>query len=267
MSKKMKADTGHHIDILGYRVNGKSIHEIVRSVMDGLTRSAATEYLCCANPHSIVVAEKDTAFKDALQNAAILLPDGQGIVVAAAILGRPTCRKVAGYDFFYQLSAALDDAGGCKYFFLGATQQVLKKIEKKVKEEFPRIEICGLWSPPFAENFSEADNAAIISAVNEAAPDVLWLGLTAPKQEKWIYTYRDRLKVPFAAGIGAVFDFYAGNKQRSGQFWIDRGLEWLPRLLREPGRLWKRNLVSAPIFLMMVLRSKIRQAAHTENKR
>ena len=99
----------------------------------------------------------------------------------------------------------------------------------------------------------------MIDAVNNGRPDVLWVGMTAPKQEKWIYENRDKLNVPFMAAIGAVFDFYAGTKQRSSGFWIRIGLEWLPRFLKEPKRLWERNMKSAPIFLGWIIREKIRQ--------
>jgi N-acetylglucosaminyldiphosphoundecaprenol N-acetyl-beta-D-mannosaminyltransferase len=106
-------------------------------------------------------------------------------------------------------------------------------------------------------NFDESDNQKMITAVNKAKPDILWVGMTAPKQEKWIYENKDRLNVPFIAAIGAVFDFYAGNKMRSSPFWIDLGLEWLPRFIKEPKRLWERNLKSTPVFLWWILRQAV----------
>ena len=119
--------------------------------------------------------------------------------------------------------------------------------------------VCGLLSPPFKPNFSDAENAAMVSAINETRPDVLWVGMTAPKQEKWIYQNRDKLKVPLIAAIGAVFDFYAGTKIRSSDFWQRLGLEWFPRFLKEPKRLWERNMKSTPIFVSWIVKEKIRQ--------
>jgi N-acetylglucosaminyldiphosphoundecaprenol N-acetyl-beta-D-mannosaminyltransferase len=133
---------------------------------------------------------------------------------------------------------------------------VLERIVKRLRREFPHIEVCGVYSPPFKEELSDEDDAVIVRRVNEARPDVLWVGMTAPKQEKWIYKNRHRLDVPLTAAIGAVFDFYAGTRKRAPE-WVCRiGLEWLPRLLREPRRLFRRNFISSPMFLLMVLQEK-----------
>ena len=116
-----------------------------------------------------------------------------------------------------------------------------------------------MYSPPFKEVFSEEENRAMIEAVNRAGPDVLWVGMTAPKQEKWIYQNKDRLNVKFIGAIGAVFDFYAGTVKRPHPWFLDHGLEWLPRLLGEPRRLWKRMFVSAPLFMARVFAERIRR--------
>ena len=122
--------------------------------------------------------------------------------------------------------------------------------------EFPLIEVCGTFSPLFASEFSEAESSMMCDKVNAARPDVLWVGMTAPKQEKWIYQNRQCLNVPLIGAIGAVFDFYAGTKKRAPEWVCKLGLEWLPRLLREPRRLFRRNFVSTPSFLLLVLKEK-----------
>jgi len=157
-----------------------------------------------------------------------------------------------------------EEKKGLKYFFLGSSKKTLCLIAERMKQDFPYIEVCGTYSPPFKNEFRNEDNQLMIKAVNEAKPDVLWVGMTAPKQEKWIYENRDKLNVPFIAAIGAVFDFYAGTKERSSGFWITIGLEWLPRFLKEPGRLWERNFKSTPIFLGWVLKEKIKQMMRQE---
>jgi N-acetylglucosaminyldiphosphoundecaprenol N-acetyl-beta-D-mannosaminyltransferase len=103
----------------------------------------------------------------------------------------------------------------------------------------------------------------MVKMINDARPDVLWVGMTAPKQEKWIYENRERLRIPFISAVGAVFDFYAGTAKRSPIIWQNLGLEWLYRFLREPGRLWERNLVSTPKFIWLLLREKVRYFAIT----
>jgi len=221
---------------------------------------ASGHYMACANPHSLIVASKDALFESALTNADILVPDGTGIIIAAKILGLPCTEKVAGTDFFLGFSRKVNEKGrGLRYFFLGSSEKTLGLIEERMKRDFPCIEVCGTYSPPFKAEFSKEDNETMIDAVNNARADVLWVGMTAPKQEKWIYVNRSKLNVPFIGAIGAVFDFYAGTKKRSSDFWIRTGLEWLPRLLKEPRRLWERNLKSTPIFLWWIIKEKIKQ--------
>jgi N-acetylglucosaminyldiphosphoundecaprenol N-acetyl-beta-D-mannosaminyltransferase len=216
-------------------------------------------YMACVNPHSLVVASKDGSFKAALQQADILIPDGAGIVLAARILRLPIRERIAGSDFFLALSDAAERNGGLKYFFLGSTNEVLERVQKRLATDYPSIRICGTYSPPYKEEFDDVDNKTMIDLINKAKPDVLWVGMTAPKQEKWIFRNRDKLSVPFVAAIGAVFDFYAGTVKRPSPMWQKLGLEWLGRFFQEPRRLWRRNFISTPIFLYWVLKEKLKQ--------
>ena len=122
--------------------------------------------------------------------------------------------------------------------------------------DYPNIRVTGTWSPPFKSEFTKHENQLMIDAINKAKPDVLWVGMTAPKQEKWIHQHRDQLDVKFIGAIGAVFDFYTGNVKRSHPAFQRMGLEWLPRLLTDPRSLWRRMGVSAPIFLWRVLQQR-----------
>jgi len=182
-----------------------------------------------------------------------------GVVLASRILGGGIRERITGSDIFRELSRRLNDRGGASYFFLGSTEETLSAIETRLAGEFPGIRFAGAYSPPFKEVFSEEENRAMIEAVNRAGPDVLWVGMTAPKQEKWIYQNKDRLNVKFIGAIGAVFDFYAGTVKRPHPWFLDHGLEWLPRLLGEPRRLWKRMFISAPLFMARVLAERIRR--------
>jgi N-acetylglucosaminyldiphosphoundecaprenol N-acetyl-beta-D-mannosaminyltransferase len=147
-------------------------------------------------------------------------------------------------------------------FFLGATDSTLGSIRERVKRDFPRLLVAGTYSPPFKATYTIADTDAMVSVVNGAAPDVLWVGLTAPKQEKWIFANRDRLNVRFTGAVGAVFDFYGGRVKRSHAAFQELGLEWLPRLLKEPRRLWRRMFISAPVFAWHVFRERISSSFH-----
>ena len=206
------------------------------------------------NPHSYCVAQKDELFAEALKSSDILLPDGSGMVMASRILNGKKISKIAGADLHDYLlkEAALKSL---KVFYLGASQNTLDKIEKKLKVEFPDIQV-GSYSPPYKEQFNEMDSLKMISKVNEFNPQILFVGMTAPKQEKWVYANKDRLDVQVITSIGAVFDFYAGTVKRPGRIWIKLGLEWLPRLLREPKRLFRRNFISTPKFIAEVISYK-----------
>jgi N-acetylglucosaminyldiphosphoundecaprenol N-acetyl-beta-D-mannosaminyltransferase len=207
------------------------------------------------NPHSFCVANKDLNFKAALKNSDILLPDGIGIVWAENFLNGNSIKKIAGYDLFVFLMNKLNEELG-SVFFLGASEATLTKIRKRCLSEYPNIKF-GSYSPPYKEEFSKNDSDIMCQKVNEFNPDVLFIGMTAPKQEKWSHNFKNNLKVRNICAVGAVFDFYAGNIKRSSTFWINLGLEWLPRFLKEPRRLFKRNLISTPKFVFEVLSIKV----------
>ena len=247
----------NNVNILGYQTSASGVNGDIETTWNLIKSGTTGNYIACTNPHSLVVAKKDPYFSESLQNADILLPDGIGIVLAAKILGIDLTERVAGSDLFLGLSEKANTNGGLKYFFLGSTEEVLKKITDRMAKEFPNISICGALSPPFKPEFTESDNMDMIEKINEAKPDVLWVGMTAPKQEKWIYQNKDNIDVPIMGAIGAVFDFYAGTVKRSPDWACKMGLEWLPRLLREPKRLFRRNFISSPLFLLMVLKTKL----------
>ncbi|UHD16250.1 WecB/TagA/CpsF family glycosyltransferase [Thiocapsa bogorovii] len=239
----------HTACLLGYHVSTRGLHGDVSLALGMSRSSASTDVVDCINPHSIVVAKQDQEFRAALRRASILLPDGAGIILGAKLLGLPIRERVAGTEFFLGLSHLAQQAGGIRYFFLGSTQTVLNAIENKLGKDFPAIQVCGTLSPPFRGSFSISENRAMVQTVNDAAPHVLWVGMTAPKQEKWIEANRSLLRLPLVCAVGAVFDFYSGTKRRAPTWARNLGLEWLPRLLREPQRLWRRNLLSSPIYL------------------
>jgi N-acetylglucosaminyldiphosphoundecaprenol N-acetyl-beta-D-mannosaminyltransferase len=206
---------------------------------------------------------QDLLFRQALLSADLLIPDGTGIVIASRMLGGVICKRITGWDVFAGVSELLNRTSG-RVFFLGAAEQTLAVIRTKMAQDYPNIQVVGTCSPPFRLKFSESENAAMVEAVNGARPDVLWVGMTAPKQEKWIHQNLSLLDAGFVGAIGAVFDFYTGNIKRSHPVFQRAGLEWLARLVQEPRRLWRRNLLSSPVFLGYVLRSIINKKMHTE---
>ena len=208
------------------------------------------------NQYSYIIAEKDKKFKQALVESDILLPDGIGIVSAVNFLTGIKIKKIAGADIHVQLLRELNEYGG-KCFYLGSNERTLVNIKKRLASEYPSIKM-GFYSPPFKAKFNEADNSIIMNKVNSFGPDVLFVGMTAPKQEKWVLEHKDQLDVKLICSIGAVFDFYAGTVNRPGQIWINLGLEWLIRLINDPKHMWKRYIYYGPVFVYKILKEKIK---------
>lgn len=207
------------------------------------------------NPYSFLIAEKDKIFKDALQRSEILLPDGEGIVWATKFLYGKDINKIAGYDIFLHLMKSLQEYKGSCFFF-GSSENTLVKIKNKAVVEYPAIKVNYL-APPFKDEFTEEENSQFISYINSKKPDVLFVGMTAPKQEKWVYKNRERFDIPVIASIGAVFDFYAGNEKRANPLLIKLGFEWVVRSIQSPGRLGRRNLYAIPRFILHILKHKL----------
>jgi len=202
------------------------------------------------NPHSYCVAKNDKFYNDALHYSDILLPDGIGIVWAIQILTGNKIVRLTGSDLHYRLLQKMNEDSGT-VFYLGSSSATLKNIQKKVMREYPNI-VVATYAPPFKPVFTEADNDKILAAINEFQPDVLFVGMTAPKQEKWVHKNKNQIEAKVICSVGAVFDFYSGTVKRPGKFWIRMYMEWFLRLLRNPKKLWRRSFISAPHFLFDV---------------
>ncbi|MBC5605963.1 WecB/TagA/CpsF family glycosyltransferase [Bacteroides difficilis] len=202
------------------------------------------------NAHSFNTAKRDALFAEALINGDILIPDGASIVKACQwmkVKSQPT-ERIAGWDLFEIEMRKLNEKGG-KCFFMGSSERTLELVRKRAVIDYPNI-VVETYSPPYKPKFSQEDNAAIVAAINEANPDLLWIGMTAPKQEKWAYSNWQKLNIHCHVGtIGAVFDFYAGTTERAPLWWQQHSLEWLYRLIKEPRRMWRRYLIGNVLFL------------------
>lgn len=245
------------------------------------------------NAHSYNTARKDGLFAEALTNGDVLIPDGVSIVKACRWIKAKSLPKerIAGWDLFsFEMenlerkqcgmlnvecganNSSLDNsqsalADNPKFkiqnsefrspqrtvMFMGSSQKVLDLIVKRAAKVYPHLKIV-TYSPPYKPEFSEEDNKAIIDAINAANPDLLWIGMTAPKQEKWTYSHWEELDIHCHVGtIGAVFDFFAGTVERAPVWWQRHGLEWLYRLLKEPKRMWRRYIIGNALFLFNVV--------------
>jgi N-acetylglucosaminyldiphosphoundecaprenol N-acetyl-beta-D-mannosaminyltransferase len=242
--------------ILGYSVAADNLEQCIESITEWIRDGKDCRWLACFNPHSYVEATKRREFFVALRTADWLVPDGAGIVLASRVLKGEIRDRITGSDVFREVHRRLNESGGASVFLLGATEETVDIVRRKLEKEFQNIRVVGAYSPPFKPVFSDEDNEKMLNAISLSCADILWVGLSAPKQELWICQNRERLNVRFAAAVGAVFDFYSGKIVRSSPLFQHLGLEWLPRLLQEPRRLWTRMLISAPIFLCHLARSR-----------
>lgn len=207
------------------------------------------------NAHSYNTALKDPLFAEALMKGDVLIPDGASIVMACRKLKAKSqpLERIAGWDLFSFEMEKLNKRGG-KCFFMGSSEKVLGLIRQRVAVDYPNIQV-ETYSPPYKLEFSKEDNESILEAINQADPDLLWIGMTAPKQEKWTYTHWKELNVHCHVGtVGAVFDFYAGTVKRAPLWWQEHGLEWLYRLIKEPRRMWRRYVLGNVLFLYNIQR-------------
>ena len=216
--------------------------------------------------YSYVVAQRDDLFAQALVNCDYLMPDGASIVMACQWLKAKSQPKerIAGWDLFafemgrinVNLNINDNHNGKKRVMFLGSSERVLTLIRERAANDYPNLEVV-TYSPPYKPEFSDEDNQAMIRAINDANPDLLWIGMTAPKQEKWTYQHWNELDIHCHCGtIGAVFDFYAGTAKRAPMWWQKHALEWLYRLLIEPRRMWRRYLIGNTLFLWNIMREK-----------
>lgn len=216
------------------------------------------------NAHSFNVAQKDSLFAEALTKGDYLIPDGASIIKACKILKAKSQPKerIAGWDLFAFEMQKLNEKGEMrneklKVMFMGSSEKVLSLIREKAAVDYPHLEVV-TYSPPYKQEFSDEDNVAIIKAINDANPDLLWIGMTAPKQEKWTYQHWSELNIQCHVGtIGAVFDFYAGTAQRAPKWWQEHSLEWMYRLIKEPKRMWRRYVIGNPLFLWNISKERV----------
>lgn len=202
------------------------------------------------NAHSYNTAQRDALFAEALQQGDVLIPDGASIVMACRWLKAKVQPKerIAGWDLFVFEMEKLNRQGGT-CFFMGSSEKVLGLIRERAKSVYPNIRI-ETYSPPYKPEFTAEENRAMVEAINRCNPDLLWIGMTAPKQEKWAYAHWKDLDIHCHCGtIGAVFDFFAGTMERAPLWWQEHSLEWLYRLIKEPKRMWRRYIIGNTLFL------------------
>jgi len=242
------------VEICDIKIDNITINDVVRVVED-IIKNKEQGYLLTPNVDHIVKLRKDREFQHIYRSASLVLPDGMPLLWAAKFLGTPLKEKISGSDLFPRL-CELANEKGYKVFFLGGREGAAQKASEIMKAKYANLQVIGAYSPPFGFENDRAKNEKIIKMIKEAKPDILFVGLGAPKQEKWIYKYKVQYQVPISIGIGISFEFTAGIIKRA-PLWMQKiGLEWLWRLMMEPKRLWKRYLIDDIQFFWLILRQK-----------
>lgn len=236
-------------NILGVGVSALNL-PLAADTIEAWIGAGERQYVCITGVHGIMESQRDPALLQIHNRAGLVAPDGMPLVYLSRLRGRAGVDRVYGPDLMLELCRRSPEKG-YSHFLYGATPQTLIRLHHALERRFPGIRIAGSYSPPFRPLTSD-EREHVVRTINAANPDIVWVGLSTPKQEKWMHEYRARLNAPVLAGVGAAFDFHAGNiPQAPG--WMQRAcLEWLFRLRTEPKRLWRRYLYNNPRFLSLV---------------
>jgi len=243
------------IDILKIRINKDNLDELINYSLHAV-EDKRKFYICTANAFVTVKANEDDEFLNILNNAQIVIADGMSSVWVSRTFKNYNLEKISGYKFFVEFSKSVaENNHKLSYYFLGGSRMdVLEKIKSRLFLEYPVIEVSGMYCPSYFDDMPDEENKKIIEDINDKKPDVLWVGLSAPKQEKWIYKNLDKINIKMACGIGAVFNFYSGNVKRAPVWMQNTGMEWLFRIFVEPKRLFKKYMIYNTKFIILVFK-------------
>ncbi|WP_183279696.1 WecB/TagA/CpsF family glycosyltransferase [Clostridium fungisolvens] len=237
---------------LNTEIDNLSMEEALVRI-DALIRNGRYNYVVTPNVDHIVKLEKDQELREVYNNADLILVDGMPLVWISKLNKEPIKEKISGSDFFPEV-CKLSSNKGYKVFLLGAAEGVADRAAKNLQVKYPKLNIVGAYSPSFGFEKKEDEVKKIIKIINEVKPDILAVGVGAPKQEKFIYNYLSDLKVPVSLGIGATIDFEAGNIKRAPRWMQKSGLEWFYRLSKEPKRMFKRYLVDDMKIISIIIK-------------
>lgn len=243
--------------VLGTRINAVQIPDVIAQMQDWIACRDVCRYIAVTGMHGVTEAKHDPQLRAALASASLVVPDGMPLVWLGRRFGFTLPRRVYGPELmlrFWQESQSIP----YRHFFYGGAPGVADTLARKFQHQFPTQRIAGTFSPPFRELTSDEDRE-ICSVINDSKPDVVWVGLGTPKQERWMHEHQELLRAPVLVGVGAAFDFHAG-RMRSAPAWMgENGLEWLFRLAQEPRRLSHRYLVRGSEFAALAILELLKQ--------
>ncbi len=235
------------VNVLGVGISVLNLSTALEAIAVAV-RERRKGYICVTGVHGVMEAQDDPAFKNILNGAFLCTPDGMPMVWAGKIAGHKDMRRVYGPDLMLDI-CRWSETSGAKHFFYGGADGVAELLASKLKEKFPKLQVVGTYTPPFrALNADEVK--ALQAQVAATKPDFFWVGLSTPKQEKFMAEYLPKLDATLMLGVGAAFDFHSGRISQAPRWMQRTGMEWFYRLCCEPRRLWKRYLRNNPLFLL-----------------
>ena len=244
-------------EILGTPVSITDYDGVLTAIDDAVAARAPI-YICCAPASSLIYARDDAALASALSEAAIVTPDGMGVVHAARLLGETISDRVYGPDLMELHCERAATAGTPIFLYGGFDDDALAQLESALNERFPGLTVAGAYSPPHRD-LTEQESAEVAAQINGSGAEVVWVGIGSPKQELWMQAMRGQLSAPVLVGVGAAFDFLAGRVAQAPGWMQRASLEWLYRVIQDPLRLGRRYLSTLPRFAGLVLAQALRE--------
>jgi N-acetylglucosaminyldiphosphoundecaprenol N-acetyl-beta-D-mannosaminyltransferase len=236
----------NHVNVLGLDVTAATFKGAVDEVARWIS-AGERKYVCATGAHGVIESQTDEELRDIHNRAGMVTTDGMPLVWMCRALGAKHAERVYGPDLMRAVTA-MSAERGFKQFYYGGDVGVADLLKEKLVSQHPKLQVAGTFTPPFRQLTSEEEER-MIEEINAANPDIVWVGLSTPKQERWMATYRDRINAPVLIGVGAAFDFLSDRKSQA-PLWMQRnGLEWLFRALSEPRRLGRRYAWIVPVFM------------------
>ena len=244
------------VNIGGIGIDKYSFDEVIENISNHVLQKGKPSYVVTPNAQHIISLQKDDRFREIYRKAFLVVPDGVSLVWSAKFLRTPLNGRVNGTDLFQKLCEVAQEKG-LKIFLLGGRPGAAEKARETLLQKLPGIKIVDTHCPPYGFESQENEVVLINTKIKAAAPDILFVGLGAPKQEYWIHDNYQELGVPISVGIGVSFELVANMVQRAPVWMQKWGLEWLFRLIVEPKRLWKRYIIGNPQFIWLVLMQRL----------
>lgn len=238
-------------NVLGVEFVAEPFESLIASVLDHIAegdRDAA--YLCPTGVHGVIEAQSDPSFRRILNAATFNVADGMPIVFASRLLGQRQSERAFGPDVMWRILSGASD-GSVLHYFYGGNPGVADRLADTVCSHFPRLGVAGTYCPPFRP-LTEDEKSDVVGRINASRADVVWVGLSTPKQERWVAEMRRQLNVRLICTVGAAFDYHTGSIKPAPQWMKRSALEWMFRLGQEPRRLWRRYLRIVPTFLVLI---------------